>query len=130
MANRVKSAAKKGIQTSSQQLDNGSFDDELNVYMTEIVGSPDEVGSPSRRLFGLKVGEDGSLPVTATGAVVTERFDYSSPPVYYVGSAPLGSNESDAVWLIEKFDLTSSSAATGKKAKATSWTGRASGTYT
>lgn len=67
--------------------------------------------------------------LNATGSPVTERFDYGTPPVYYVGSAPLGSSESDPVWFIEKFDLTSSSAATGKKAEATSWTARASGTY-
>lgn len=75
----------------------------------------------------VNLNADGSIPIGKI--VVTERFDYSASPVYYVGSAPLSSSESASVWTIEKFDLTSSSNALGKKAINASWAGRAAATY-
>lgn len=69
---------------------------------------------------------NGALPVIT--ARLTERFDYSSNPIY-VGSAPLGSSEADAVWYIEMFDLTDSSNATGKKAVNASWSDRDMAVY-
>lgn len=68
---------------------------------------------------------NGAIPVT--GPVLTERFDYSGSPIY-VGSAPVGSSESDPVWLIECFDLTVSPS-TGKKAVNIAWADRAAGSY-
>lgn len=75
----------------------------------------------------LHVNSRGS--VETASAQLTERFDYGTSPIYYVGSAPLGSSESASVWYIEMFDLTSTSNALGKKAVNASWTGRAAATY-
>lgn len=63
------------------------------------------------------------------GLAQTERYDYSGSPVIYVGSAPLGTAVSVTGWTINKFDLTTSSAATGLTATDVSWNNRASGTY-
>lgn len=59
----------------------------------------------------------------------TERYDYSSSTTIYVGQAPLGTAEATAIWTITKYDLASSSAASGKVAINTAWDDRAIGTY-
>lgn len=59
----------------------------------------------------------------------TERYDYSSTTTIYVGSADIGTSDSSTGWTIIKYDLASSSAASGKVATNVSWTNRASGSY-
>lgn len=53
---------------SSQVLDNSSFDEELGVYMYEMVGSPDAPGTPGRALYPMKVASDGSAFLGTTPA--------------------------------------------------------------
>ena len=59
----------------------------------------------------------------------TERYDYSGTPIY-VGIAAAGTDTSVGGWTITAYDLSSSSAASGKTATDVSWDNRASGTYT
>ena len=59
----------------------------------------------------------------------TERYDYSNTTTIYVGSAPIGTSNSATGWIIVKYDLTSSSDASGKVATDVSWNNRTSGTY-
>ena len=59
----------------------------------------------------------------------TERYDYSSTTVIYVGSADIGTSDSSLGWTINKYDLASSSAASGKVATDVSWNNRVTGTY-
>ena len=54
---------------------------------------------------------------------ITSRYDYSAPPVYYIGQAAAGSSESSAVWLVNKYDLTSSADALGEVASNIAWSG-------
>lgn len=63
------------------------------------------------------------------GLATTERYDYSSSTSIYVGEATLSTSEGSTGWTITKYDLASSSAASGKVATDVSWTNRASGTY-
>jgi hypothetical protein len=63
------------------------------------------------------------------GAAVTERYDYSSSTTIYVGSADVGTSDSSTGWRITKYDLSSSSNASGKIATDVSWNNRSSGTY-
>lgn len=60
---------------------------------------------------------------------VTERYDYSDSTTIYTGYAPLGTSNGSTGWTITKYDLASSSAASGKIAVDVTWTDRASGTY-
>lgn len=60
---------------------------------------------------------------------VTERYDYSSSTTIYVGTADKGTSNSATGWQIVKYDLASSSDASGKIATDVSWNNRASGTY-
>ena len=60
---------------------------------------------------------------------VTERYDYSSSTTIYVGSADVGTSESSTGWRITKYDLISSSDASGKIATDVSWNNRSSGSY-
>lgn len=73
------------------------------------------------------VNSDGSLPVSNISK--TARYDYSSSTIIYVGEANLGSATSSPVWTITKFDLTSSSAASGKVKLNGTWDNRASESY-
>jgi hypothetical protein len=59
----------------------------------------------------------------------TERYDYSSSTTIYVGSADVGTSDASTGWTIIKYDLASSSAASGKVATNVSWNNRASGSY-
>lgn len=85
-----------------------------------------QVGAKRVVLYDYDATTDTLSP---TNAIQTERFDYATPPVYYVGAAPLGSSESEAVWTIEKFDLTDTSNATGLKAHGAIWDDRATEIY-
>lgn len=59
----------------------------------------------------------------------TERYDYSDSTTIYVGSADIGTADASTGWTIVKYDLTSSSAASGKVSTNVSWNNRASGSY-
>lgn len=59
----------------------------------------------------------------------TERYDYSSTSTIYVGSADIGTADASTGWTITKYDLSSSSNASGKVATDVSWNNRATGTY-
>ncbi len=63
------------------------------------------------------------------GASVTERYDYSSSTTIYYGVADVSTSEGSTGWKIIKYDLSSSSNASGKVATDVSWTNRASGSY-
>lgn len=63
------------------------------------------------------------------GLARTEMYDYSSSTAIYAGEATLGTAVSATGWTITKYDLSSSSAASGKVATDVSWNNRASGTY-
>lgn len=59
----------------------------------------------------------------------TERYDYANNNVVYVGQAPIGTSDSSLGWTIYKYDLTSSSNASGKVATNVSWTNKSTGSY-
>lgn len=65
---------------------------------------------------------------SGNGVGTDERYDYAGNPIY-VGSAAIGTNESDPHWTITAYDLTSSSNASAKVAASTAWSNRASGVY-
>ncbi len=70
-----------------------------------------------------------AMITSVTNYGITERYDYSSSPIY-VGQAAVGISEGAASgWTITEYDLASSSAASGKIATDVSWTNRASGTF-
>lgn len=123
----MKNKLRTGQSPSSQDLDNLSFDDEVQVYMQEIVGSPEPVGSPSRSLYAVKVFPGGGIGTTPIAGTSTNRYDLQSP-VYYVGEAEVGSDEADPVWVITKYDLTTNPYS-GKVATDTAWSGRTGATY-
>lgn len=60
---------------------------------------------------------------------VTERYDYGSPPIYYVGEASVGTPDGSPDWTITKFDLTNTSDAKGKVSTGTSWANRVVAIY-
>lgn len=60
---------------------------------------------------------------------VTQRYDYSSSTVIYVGTAPIGTADSETGWTITKYDLTSSNDASGKVATDVSWDDKSTGSY-
>lgn len=70
-----------------------------------------------------------SLIYGTSSPVLTERYDYSDSTTIYVGSATPGTSESSTGWTIYKYDLASSSAASGKVSTSTTWTNRTSGSY-
>lgn len=59
----------------------------------------------------------------------SEMYDYSAPPVYYIGSNNPGAATTDTTWSITKYDLTSSSGASGKIAYNVAWDSRSGATY-
>jgi hypothetical protein len=79
---------------------------------------------------------DGSgSPIVSFGSseVYTTRVDKPSDTIIYVGDAEVGSDESDAVWRIQKIDKTnplSIKFADGNASFDNVWTNRASLTYT
>lgn len=70
---------------------------------------------------------DGSGNLKTTEVTMTNRYDLVSP-VYYVGSAPVGTADAVTGWIIIKYDLTTNPY-TGKTATDVSWDNRATGTY-
>lgn len=73
------------------------------------------------------VNSDGSIASSQTEVI--ERYDYSNTSVIYVGSATPGTSASTASWTIIKYDLSSSSDASGLRATNIAWTNRTSGSY-
>lgn len=63
------------------------------------------------------------------GIVSTSKFDVSASPVFYIGTAPIGTSASAVGWLIQKFDLTDLANINGPVATDVSWNNRATGTY-
>lgn len=61
--------------------------------------------------------------------VLTERYDYSDNQDIFVGEAPKGTADNALGWTIYRYDLASSSAASGKVATDVSWDNRMSGVY-
>jgi len=51
------------------------------------------------------INDVGALPTDSP--TLATRLDDSSDPILYVGKAPVGSNEADAVWQIAKLDTSS-----------------------
>lgn len=95
----------------------------------------DSVTGDPKPLASTDVNGDPALNVyvvaddTSSSASLTERYDYSSSTVIYTGTAPLGTATSSAAWKITKYDLNSSSAASGKVKTAGVWDDRATETY-
>jgi len=58
----------------------------------------------------------------------TARFDIDGDP-YYIGVAPVGSAETDPVWIIYRYELSSLGAAAGKIATSAIWSDRLTETY-
>jgi hypothetical protein len=79
-------------------------------------------------LYSYDAATDTIIP-GAKGEVVTERYDYSDSTTIYVGQAAVGTGDSSTGWTIYKYDLASSSAASGKVATNVSWTNRTTGSY-
>lgn len=71
--------------------------------------------------------DDGN--VITSSAIKTERYDYLNPTTIYIGQADVGSSESASVWTIFKYDLLSSSNASGKVKYNGIWNNRATETY-
>lgn len=61
MANPKKN--KPGQLVSSQVLDNATHDDELDLRMVELAGSPDAPGTPVREVYVVKVHANGGISV-------------------------------------------------------------------
>lgn len=68
--------------------------------------------------------DDGAI---TTGSTATNRYDLQSP-IYYVGSAPIGSADTASVWNITKYDL-SANPYSAKVATAAAWSTRTGATY-
>lgn len=93
----------------------------LNV-IDQITGEPFAVEGNSA---------DGSIKTTTTVTIptVTERYDTSNSPIIYTGSATVGTSDASLGWTITKYDVTISSAMSGKIATDVSWDNRAIGAY-
>lgn len=91
---------------------------ETNKHLKKLIDKPTMVSSSSGG------GGGGGVPY------VTERYDYSGGSIIYTATAPVGTTDSSTGWTITKYDLGSSSAASGKIATDVSWTNRVTGGYT
>lgn len=54
-----------------------------------------------------QVEYDGANLVRKQSDVLATRLDDSADPIIYIGKAPVGSDEGDAVWQISKLDTSS-----------------------
>jgi len=106
---------------SEQNVQNWSFDEIYKVLATI------PVIEYNNALYRLQGNSDGTLAVGAKDAI--ERYDYSSSTTIYVGTAAPGTSASTATWTIYKYDLSSSSNASGLKATNIAWNNRTSGSY-
>lgn len=100
-----------------------------NVGVKAVVLYGYDTATDSYYPVNISVNSDGSYSLSSKKPTVTERYDYGSSPIYYVGEAPLGTATSTALWTVTKFDLTSSSAASGAVARNIAWDSRVGGTY-
>jgi hypothetical protein len=103
----------------------------LEERMSEMIQWLESIDTASRiKPQAPSVLKVTNLDGTAVGTrSITERYDYGTPPVYYVGEATVGTADAGLGWKINKFDLTSSSNAKGLLATDVSWSNRAAGTY-
>lgn len=106
---------------TEQYVLNYSFDEVFKILMVGLAGYNASTNSMDR----LQI--DGAGGIKVSDAATTSRYDLQAP-IYYIGSAPVGTAESTAAWTITKYDLTSNPYS-ATIATATSWTGRASGSY-
>lgn len=113
--------AKPDIYRSEQNVQNWSFDELYKVLATI------PVVEYNNALYRLQGNADGSLAVNGKDSI--ERYDYSSSTAIYVGTATPGTAAATASWSIIKYDLSSSSDASGLKATDIAWTNRAAGSY-
>lgn len=108
---------KPEIEKSEQELINKSFDREFNVLAVEALVYNPSTGAMDRM----------TQPGEATAK--TERYDTSNSPIIYTGYAAVGTADSALGWTITKYDVSTSSAMSGKVATDVSWNNRATGTY-
>lgn len=102
---------------------------ERNTAESEHIG-PDWTGDNiNAKRVATYEWDNGSASWSRSGAAKTERYDYSSSTVIYVGEAVVGTTDNNTGWTIYKYDLATSSAASGKVATDVSWNNRSSGSY-
>ena len=95
---------------SAQEILNESFNNTYKIL--QVAG------------YGYDAPSNSFIPA---GAALTNRYDLQSP-IYYVGSAPVGTLDTATGWTITKYDLTSNPYS-GKVATASTWSTRVSGSY-
>jgi hypothetical protein len=104
-----------------QYILNYSFDRVYKLLMTGQLAY-----NPITQAYDrVQVGADGGLKMAATDS--TARYDLQAP-VYYLGSAPVGTAEGTASWSITKVDTTTNPI-TAKVAQNEAWSNRAGATY-
>jgi len=103
---------------ASQYIDNMSFDDQLKVRVTEIVGADGVLKNPATE-------------ETLAGTMSIAVDDTSTAGVTYVGKAVIGSSSASVVWQIKKIydDSTPSQWADGNSNFDNIWSNRLSLTY-
>lgn len=106
---------------TEQYVLNWSFDEVFKLLMVGLAAY-----NPTTNTMD-KVQIDAFGGIKTNDATATTRYDLQSP-IYYVGSAPVGTAEGSTGWNITKYDLTTNPYS-GKVAINTTWTGRAGATY-
>lgn len=102
---------------------------ERNVAESEHIGPAWTGDNVDAKKVAGYTWDSASSTWVRSGSAVTERYDYSSSTIIYTGQAAVGTDDNSTGWTITKYDLASSSAASGKIATDVSWTNKASGSY-
>lgn len=89
-----------------------------NVDAKKVLGY---VWNPLTNEWERGTGSGGTTPTIS-------RYDYSGDPIY-VGQAPTGSTESENVWFITAYNLSSSSDSSALIAANVEWTNRDTASY-
>lgn len=133
--------AVQGIVIPEYQTDNKNVEKLLtkaNKLLIQILDKPVKSGggsgggraTPYQDISGIPAFvtlKDGNIPII--DAVYTQRYDYSGSPIIYVGYALVSTINSSLGWTINKYDLTTSSSASGKVATNVSWDNRITGSF-
>ncbi len=106
---------------SEQYVLNYSFDEVFKILTVALVAYNPNTNTMDR----VQIGTDGGIK--QADSLSTGRYDLQAP-VYYVGSAPVGTAESAASWTVVKFDL-SANPYSSKTATNIAWSARTGATY-
>ena len=96
----------------------------------ELIEHDDNGGVPAKRVknYVFNTGTGGWEKQTTTSGL-SERYDYSNSSVIYTATAPVGTADASALWIITRYDLSDSSNASGKVATGVAWDDRLTESY-